>query len=178
MKRVRTKLDEAVEMFNEDSLAEQELAGKHNDARLDLAKQLLAIRQRVEKGEAGKTISWKKWVGEGHLNRSYQDVCKLLKIAKAPDPKKVLKGLRAQARKSMQKSRQAATPSVANVGDSSGDAAKPATESVVNDGKDRPVISLDGDDALDPIMELIEQLDPANLQRLLALLAARHHAVR
>jgi hypothetical protein len=62
-----------------------DLALEARSSRLRAAQILLELQNRVKAGEAGD-VTWWKWFGQ-NSNRSRKDAEKLLKIARAPDPK-------------------------------------------------------------------------------------------
>jgi hypothetical protein len=65
--------------------------------RVQAGKLLLALRARIEAGEAGQGVSWWQWYGE-HFDRSRRDGQRLMALASSPDPEAAAAEERAKTR--------------------------------------------------------------------------------
>jgi hypothetical protein len=83
-----------------------------DDKRISAGLLLVQAKARVQAREDGINMPWKVWL-KTNIKRSYQDVCKVVAIASAPDPQKALKDERAKAREGMKATRAKAAQSKA-----------------------------------------------------------------
>jgi hypothetical protein len=76
-------------------------------ARLATGKMLVALRKRIEAGEAGEGVNWWRWYASKFV-RSRKDAEKVMRIAQKEDPELAAEKERAEARERMARSREAA----------------------------------------------------------------------
>ncbi len=80
-------------------------AGKKADrARIHAGRLLIALRKRIEGGEVGENVNWWKWYEE-NFARSRRDANRCMKLANAENPEAAHDEEKANAKKSMAKSR-------------------------------------------------------------------------
>lgn len=79
---------------------------KFNKHRLAAGQKLLALRKRIEAGEAGE-VTWWEWFETADIGRSRRDAEKLMRMAGADDPDEAHETEKREARERMQNVRTA-----------------------------------------------------------------------
>jgi hypothetical protein len=79
-------LSEAVAQIKEALASEKIARGKAKNHRLQAALMLLALKQRIDRGEAGKRTRWWQWFKSSGLGFARSTAEKLLRIAGSDDP--------------------------------------------------------------------------------------------
>jgi hypothetical protein len=78
-------LDDAVREVNIAWGKSDDAANKCHTLRVEAGRKLIALRKRIEEGEAGEGVSWWKWY-HGRFVRGRRDAAKVMKLAGADDP--------------------------------------------------------------------------------------------
>jgi len=104
--RQQQTLDEAVREIHRQFAEEQSSKKKAYRHRLRAGEMLLALRKRIEAGEAGVNMSWWDWY-ESKFVRSRRDAEKVMALAQADDPEAALENERAANRERMANKRAA-----------------------------------------------------------------------
>jgi hypothetical protein len=91
-------IDEHVHVVHKKWELMERAAKTATDARLNVALELRALKQRIEEGDAGDqaALDWWDWYGD-HFVRSRSDAEKLLAIAGSSDPPAALQRVREQS---------------------------------------------------------------------------------
>lgn len=96
---IKQAIEEVHREFEKIRLAKHRLY----NSRLKVGEMLIALRKRVEAGEAGD-ITWWDWYAR-KINRSRKDGEKCMRMAQAEDPDEAVEDEREEARQRMQKRR-------------------------------------------------------------------------
>jgi hypothetical protein len=78
-------LDDTVRAIQAKWVASNEFSGKARKARIAAGQMLIALRKRIEAGEAGEGVEWWPWY-RSKLGRSRKDAEKIMALAGADDP--------------------------------------------------------------------------------------------
>lgn len=86
------------------------LANEAEDKTLLAAKKVVALKKRIERGEAGPNQKWMEWL-RVHIDLSESRLYELVEIGEHSDPKWALERIRQKNREKSKKSRQARSES-------------------------------------------------------------------
>jgi hypothetical protein len=110
------------------------------------------MRERIEAGEAGKNVGWWDWYKD-NIVRSRRDGEKVMALARNADPEAAAEAERATARTGMAKHRAAAN---------------------VSRKQDSDDADAEGEDPVEVVLGLIEEMTTRQRQRLFAALRSRY----
>jgi hypothetical protein len=165
--KLQPTIDQMITELHKNFATEREAGNRADRARIRCGQLLLALRERIEAGEAGD-VGWWDWY-KANIARSRRDGERVMKIARDADPDAAAEAERAAARASMTKTR-AASRDATNVCRKDDSDADPSERKAVGESV-RPD---EDDDRVERALGLVEQMTPNQRQRFFAALRSNY----